>query len=145
MFELARSFGRGPVLMSTVAERQGLSRKHLHTLLTSLKKAELVQAIRGPGGGFVLARPPAEIRLSDILRAVEGPLSVVDCVSDETACDKAGDCAARQIWKEVSGAIEESLDRVTLEDMTELDDKDCPQSRGRKKRGQAFGKNSREA
>ena len=65
MFELARSFGGAPVLMSAVAERQDLSRKYLHALLTTLKSAGLVRSVRGAGGGFLLARPPAEIRISE--------------------------------------------------------------------------------
>ena len=73
MFELARGFGQDPLLMSTVAERQGLSRKYLHTLLTTLKTAGLVRSVRGAGGGFVLARPPAEIKLSEVITALEGP------------------------------------------------------------------------
>ena len=117
MFELARGFGRAPVLMSTVAERQGLSRKYLHALLTALKSAGLVRSVRGAGGGFVLARPPAEIKLSEVLRALEGPLSLVDCVADKRACDRSSRCPARRVWRELAGAVENVLDNVTLEDL----------------------------
>ena len=117
MFELAWSFGEGPLLMSAIAERQGLSRKHLHALLTSLKSAGLVRSIRGPGGGFVLTRSPDQIKLSEVLRALEGPLSLVDCVADRRSCDRANRCAARGVWQKLSGAIEEVLDGVTLEDL----------------------------
>ncbi|MGB2987722.1 MAG: Rrf2 family transcriptional regulator [Phycisphaerae bacterium] len=117
MYELARGFGEGPLLMSAIAERQGLSRKHLHTLLTSLKSAGLVRSIRGPGGGFVLTKVPSEIRLSEVLRALEGPLALVHCVPDRRACDRVNRCAARNVWQKLSGAIEEVLDGVTLEDL----------------------------
>ncbi len=117
MFELARGFGEGPLLMSDIAERQGLSRKHLHALLTYLKSAGLVRSVRGPGGGFVLTRSPDQIRLSEVLRALEGPLSLVDCVADRRSCDRANRCAARGVWQKLSGAIEEVLDGVTLEDL----------------------------
>jgi len=117
MFELAQSFGEGPVLMSAIAERQGLSRKHLHALLTSLKSAGLVRSIRGPGGGFVLSKAPGEIRLSEVLRALEGPLALVHCVMDRQACDRVNQCAARNVWQELSGTIEEALNSVTLEDL----------------------------
>lgn len=126
MFELAQGFGEGPVLMGTVADRQDLSRKHLHALLTALKSAGLVRSVRGPGGGFVLTRPPAEIRLSEILHALEGPMSLVDCVADKGACRKASRCPARRVWQELSGAIENVLDNATLEDMTAPRDKKCP-------------------
>ena len=117
MFELARAFGEGPLLMSAIAERQGLSRKHLHALLTSLKSAGLVRSIRGPGGGFVLTRAPGLIRLSEVLRALEGPLALVYCVPDRRACDRVNRCAARKVWQELSRAIEEVLDGATLEDL----------------------------
>ena len=81
--------------MSAIADRQALSRKHLHALLTSLKSAGLVDSTRGPGGGFELTRSPARIRLSEILHALEGPLSLVHCVSDKRACVRSNGCAAR--------------------------------------------------
>ena len=76
-FELARCVGEGPVPMSTVAERQDLSPKHLHAQLTFLKSAGLVRGVLGPGRGFALTRPFAQVRLSEILRVLEGPTSVV--------------------------------------------------------------------
>ena len=88
MFELARRQDTGPVTMETVAREQELSRKHLHNLLTALKEAGLVESIRGARGGFVLARPPEDIRLREILEAVEGPLSLVTCVGRREACRK---------------------------------------------------------
>ena len=123
MLELAERFGQAPVLMSTVAERQGLSRKHLHALLTALKKAGLVRSIRGPGGGFVLTRPPGQITLSEVFRALEGPLTLVHCVPDRRTCGRATRCAARQVWQELTSAVEHVLDGVTLEEMAFPDGK----------------------
>lgn len=134
MFELARSFGEGPLLMSTIAERQGLSRKHLHALLTSLKSAGLVRGIRGPGGGFVLTKVPSEIRLSEVLYALEGPLALVHCVPDRRACDRVNRCAARKVWQKLSGAIEEVLDGVTLEDLVSPQTRACSEPGAKKKR-----------
>ncbi len=125
MLELARHFGEDPVLTSTVAKEQRLSRKYLHALLTLLRSAGLVRSTRGISGGFVLTRPPAEIRLSEILLALEGPLSLVDCVADKRACGEANRCAARLVWQELSGAIEEALSARTLEDMVALDREEC--------------------
>jgi Rrf2 family protein len=117
MFELARDYGESPVLLSTVAERQGLPHKYLHALLTTLKSAGLVRSVRGTRGGFLLARRPAEIRLSEIMRALEGPLSLVDCVADRRVCDREDRCPTRQVWQELSAAIEHMLDGVTLADL----------------------------
>lgn len=117
MLELARCFGGSPVLMGTLAEREDLSRKYLHALLTALKSAGLIRSVRGTGGGFVLARSPSQIRLSEVLHALEGSLSLVDCVADTRACAKSNQCPARRVWQELSGAIENVLDNVTLEDL----------------------------
>ena len=65
MLELGQRFGETPMLTSTLAQSQGLSRKYLHTLLTALKTAGLVDSFRGRGGGFALARPPAQIKLRE--------------------------------------------------------------------------------
>ena len=123
MLELARHFGQEPVLMSTVAERQGLSRKYLHALLTTLKSAGLVRSVRGAGGGFVLTKAPPKIRLSEVLHALEGPLSLVDCVADPRVCRKSSRCATRRVWQELSGAIENVLDNATLQDLLVPPDK----------------------
>lgn len=117
MLELATSFGRGPLVVTELAGQQGLSRKYLHTLLASLKKAGLVEAIRGPGGGFVLSRSPAEIRLSEVLRAVEGPFALVDCVDNANGCERSNGCVARGVWSELSSAIEQMLGGITLADL----------------------------
>jgi Rrf2 family protein len=103
--------------MGTLAEREGLSRKYLHALLTGLKSAGLVHGVRGAGGGFVLTRDPAEITLAEILRALEGPLSLVDCVDDDRVCDRSEGCTARGVWQELSAAMENVAESVTLGDV----------------------------
>ena len=135
MLELAEHFGGSPVMMNTLAERQRLSRKYLHTLLTSLKAAGLVRSIRGPGGGFVLARLPGRITLSEILLAVEGPLSLVDCVAAREACDRAGRCTARRVWRDLSGVIESALDKVSLESLLGPRPKACSRTRSKSPAG----------
>ena len=138
MLELARGFGEAPILMSTLAERQGLSRKYLHALLTVLKSNGLVHSVRGPGGGFILTRSPGNITLSDVLGAVEGPLSLVDCVADRKVCDRVDWCVARRVWQELSGAIENVLDGVTLQDLIDPELRACLRP-GRKTPGDRSG------
>jgi Rrf2 family protein len=131
MLELARCYGKPPVLMSVLAERESLSRKYLHTLLTALKEAGLVRSVRGTGGGFLLTRTPSQIRLSEILHAVEGPLSLVDCVVNERVCDKARRCTARRVWSDLSATIESALEEVTLEDLIASENRACSTPEGR--------------
>ena len=119
--------------MGTIARRQQLSRKHVHVLLAGLKSAGLVRSVRGRHGGFLLTRPPQEIRLSEVLRALEGPLSLVDCVADGRVCDRADRCVARRVWQELSRAVESMLGDVTLDDMMVLDREEGSERRSRGK------------
>ena len=116
--------------MADLAEREGLSRKYLHTLLTGLKAAGLARSVRGAGGGFVLAREPSEIKLKEVLHALEGSLCLVDCVADERACARANGCTARGVWQELSGVIENMLDNVTLADVIAAEKAPKPRARG---------------
>jgi Rrf2 family protein len=118
MVDLAQAFGEGPVLVRAIAERQEISPKYLHALLASLKSAKLVRSVRGSGGGYALARDPAEIRLNEIIEALEGPFSVVDCVLDKGLCDRAENCAARDIWTDLSQTVEAKLTAITLEELS---------------------------
>lgn len=121
MLELARCYGGPPILMSTLAERERISRKYLHALLASLKSAGLVESVRGAGGGFRLSKAPSRVHLSDILHAVEGPLSLVECVTRPSACNRARKCAARRVWQKLSIAIEKALGGVTLQELIETE------------------------
>jgi len=128
MLELAMNYGRGPVLMSAIAENQEISRKYLHAILTSLKSAGIVNSVRGVGGGFLLAKPPSKIRLLDVLEILEGPLVPVHCVEDSKSCHRAKRCSARQVWQEVAKAVKNTLKKITLEDLLAME-------RGKKKCG----------
>lgn len=118
MVELAASHGKGPVLVRSIAERQEISSKYLHALLATLKSAKLVRSVRGSGGGYTLAKAPGEIFVKDILEALEGPIAVVDCVADEDLCTRAGKCATRDLWTDLSKALEDKLTGFTLEELT---------------------------
>ncbi len=117
MSELALAWGQGPVLMGTIAERQGFSRKYLHALLTSLKEAGLVESIRGARGGYLLAKPPEQIRLDQIVIALEGPLAVVHCVREDGRCARAEECIVQDLWRTLSAKLVEVLSAQTLEDL----------------------------
>jgi len=103
--------------MREISEAQEISSKYLHALLSSLKSAGLVRSIRGSGGGYSLARVPGDIQLLEIVTALEGPIELVDCVSEATLCDRSPTCAAHEIWVRVSRAIQAELDGVTLEEV----------------------------
>ena len=117
MVNLAANFGNKSVLAASIAKNEGISIKYLHTLLTLLKTQDLVRSIRGAGGGFVLAKPPSDISINDIVRALEGSLSLVECLEDNVSCERMKGCIARDVWKHLSENIELSLANITLEDL----------------------------
>ena len=117
MVELAGNYGTGPVLMEGIARGQGISRKYLHALLTRLKSAGLVRSVRGAGGGYSLARAPSQIRLDEVVRILEGSLSVVDCVEDIEVCARVEGCVTRDVWRDLTQLIEGFLASMTLEDL----------------------------
>jgi Rrf2 family protein len=119
MLELALLYGQGPVMMQSIARSQGISRKYLDTIFTALKNAGLVRSRRGVGGGHVLAKPPEQILLGDVLRAVEGPVSLVDCIGAPALCSRSHRCVTRDVWSDVGQAIERVLDGVTLADLVQ--------------------------
>ena len=117
-------------MMQTIAERQGVSRKYLDAIFTSLKSAGLVRSRRGAGGGHLLARDPADIQLGEIFRALDGPVALVDCVADPQVCARSHRCVTKGVWAEVSDAVERTLNSFTLADLVrehrELEQGACP-------------------
>lgn len=114
---LARRHGQGCISAAKIAEQQGLSQKYLETLFNSLKIAELTMSQRGPGGGWQLTRPPEQIRLSEVLPALEGSFGLVECVDYPHTCSKTESCATREIYVKIHEAILAVLEEYTLEDM----------------------------
>lgn len=117
MLDLAIHGGQGPVLLKDLAERQGLSVKYLEQLVGPLRKAGLVKSKRGVRGGFQLARAPEEIRMLEVVEAVEGSLILVECVAHPKGCPRADDCATKEVWSKAARAIREVLAGITLADM----------------------------
>ncbi len=115
--DLALYYEREPVSMASIAERHGISRKYLHTILSQLKSSGFVRSVRGTSGGYVLARDPAQIRVIDILEALEGSLALTDCVQEAGVCHRSDVCVTREVWQDLSRAMETVLSRRTLEDL----------------------------
>ena len=103
--------------MSAIARDQGISAKYIHLLVMGLRSAGLVRGVRGPGGGYELGRDPASITALDVVTALEGRISPVECVADAAYCPRAGRCAARDVWADVASAINGVLSGVTIEEL----------------------------
>ncbi len=121
MVELARHHGSGPVSLAEVADHDSLPRPYLEQLVVSLRDAGLVTSTRGARGGYQLSRPPEEIRMGAVVRALEGPLAPMICASEDNVhaamCDRTGFCTVNVLWVRVREAIATTLDSMTLADL----------------------------
>jgi Rrf2 family protein len=106
----------GPTSVRDIAERTGLPQPYLEQILLALKGAGLVRSKRGVGGGYVLARDPEQIRLSEIISAVDGPITLGDFGEphQDGACDHEGQCVLLAVWKEAGEHMRHHLDSYTL-------------------------------
>jgi len=122
LLALAADSGRGPVLVSELAERDALPKKFLEAILLDLNRKGVVQSKKGKGGGYFLRRGPSEITVGEVIRALEGPLALVPCVS-QTAyarcveCVDEETCGVRIAMQRVRDATAEILDHTTLADL----------------------------
>lgn len=117
ILELALEYGKAPLQIKTIAAREDISNKYLEQLIAMLKSAGLVRSIRGPRGGYMLAKPPAEIQLKDVFLTLEGPMIPAECLEHPEYCPRCTDCATRQIWQDLQAAIFGVLEAVTLADL----------------------------
>ena len=119
MIDIGLHQDRGPVLRQDIALRQEISANYAAQIFRNLTMAKLLIGIKGPGGGYKLAKPCDEIRASDILRAIEGPFALVHCVleDDQTRCSRTEHCATHRLWTRLSRCMEDYLDSVTLKDL----------------------------
>ena len=122
MLDLALQNGGNPTLVKDISKRQGISDLYLEQLLTRLQTSGLIRSIRGPKGGFLLTKAPSEIRLCDILQTVEGSTAPVECVENETLCERADTCITRKVWIKMKQAVDEVLESTTLQDLVEWHD-----------------------
>jgi len=125
MLELALNYKKGTILLRDIAHRQEISESYLERMMTALVSAGLVRSSRGQNGGFILAKPPGEIRLSKIIQAVEGSISPVACVDDPALCKRVSICITRDIWKKLKEAMTDVLDSITLKDMVNMQKDKC--------------------
>lgn len=120
VLDLAVHADEEAVALSMVAERQGISMNYLEQLIAKLKKAGIVNSIRGAQGGYMLAVPAEQISVGQILRALEGDLSPVDCSlvnNEEGTCNNSDTCVTKYVWKRISDSINEAVDGIKLSEL----------------------------
>jgi Rrf2 family transcriptional regulator, cysteine metabolism repressor len=120
MVALARHFGEGPMSIADIARASSVPATYLEQLIAPLRRADLVHSKRGAHGGYVLARPPQDVRIGEIYRVMEGPVAPMDCVSEDVAdqtCPLIDNCETRPIWLKMRDSIVDVLDSTTLADL----------------------------
>lgn len=119
LMELAARREDGPIPAREIARAQGIPLRFLEHQLAALHKAGLVDSHRGAGGGCTLARDPAQIRVSEVIEVLEGPLAAMTCLDphhDET-CPQDHQCGLQELWMRVEDAVREVFERTTLADL----------------------------
>lgn len=109
------------VALCSIAERQGISTNYLEQVFSVLRKSGLVKSVKGAQGGYILAEPPSDIKVGRILRALEGPLSVIDDKADSSRDSETGieQCIRLCVWDKMNEALNELADSLTLEDLVD--------------------------
>ena len=118
MVDLALRHGKGPVTLAGISERQDISLSYLEQLFGKLRRHSLVDSVRGPGGGYTLAKPLNTVSVADIIRAVDEPIDATQCGGKENCRDEHR-CMTHDLWVSLNAKIYEYLDSVTLGDLVE--------------------------
>lgn len=119
MVSLAKHRGDSPVALRDISEMEGISLSYLEQLFVKLRRGHIVRSVRGPGGGYVLARPSADISVGEVVTVVEEPLNPVACLDKGShSCERAVTCSTQDVWKGLAQKISEFLNSISIEDIT---------------------------
>ncbi|MEE8448654.1 MAG: Rrf2 family transcriptional regulator [Thermodesulfobacteriota bacterium] len=105
-----------PVTLDSISQREQISIAYLEQLFIKLRRKKLVKSVRGPGGGYLLTRGPEQIKIGEIVEAVEEPLTPVACV-DDSYCTRSDRCVTQQVWRELGEKIREFLNSLTVDEL----------------------------
>jgi Rrf2 family iron-sulfur cluster assembly transcriptional regulator len=123
LIELALQANQGVTQVSKIAFNQRIPVKYLEQILRALKQAGVVKSVRGPKGGHLLAKDPAQISLGQIVRLLEGQTDLVECVSSPEKCDMAAECLVRNAWQDATSVLYEKLDNISIADLVQSNGK----------------------
>jgi len=121
MLELSRRYRDGAIHSREISKAQEIPPHFLQQILLLLKRAGYLKSRKGRMGGYILAKPPDEINVAEVIRVMDGPLAPIDCVSvmAHEACPMEGTCGLRWLWKDVRDAVAEILEKTTFADLVE--------------------------
>lgn len=118
MLDLALTHGNGPVTLAGISQRQGISLAYLEQLFGKLRRHALVDSVRGPGGGYRLAKHPQDVSIADIMRAVDEPIDATNCGGNENCHDEQR-CMTHDLWTNLNQTIFEYLNSISLSQLAE--------------------------
>jgi len=123
MFELAKHYGEGPVRISDVAQEQAIPPRFLEGILNQLRQAGLLRSVRGARGGYEFAEDPAKVSVGDMIRIIEGPITLASCVEESNPedCPLYGYCVFIPMWKRAADALSEVYDGTSFADLVEIE------------------------
>jgi len=119
LVELAMRDTNEPMLLRNIAKKQNISLAYLEHVISPLIAGGILRSTKGPRGGISLNRKPSDIKLSDVIRLLEGSVAPADCVDNPGVCDRAESCAARDIWCELKAALDKILSSTTIQDLVD--------------------------
>ena len=119
MMDLAMRGEEGPVALASISERQKISLSYLEQLFGKLRRHKLVDSVRGPGGGYTLARKATDITVADIIVSVDEPIDATQCGGKENCLGEAGRCMTHELWAALNQRMVEFLDSVTLQKLVD--------------------------
>lgn len=119
MLDLALRHESKPIALSAISERQGISQAYLEQLFNKLKRAKLVDSVRGAGGGYLLAKTPAEISIADIIAAVDEPLDATQCGGHENCRHNKDRCLTHKLWTGLNQTLLAHLSAISLQNLLE--------------------------
>lgn len=119
MVDLALHCDRHPVSRKDIARRQDISPHYMEQLFAKLRDAGLIETVRGPGGGYLLAKAPHQITVGTVIRTVDEVLAPAPCLRTESPvdCERAADCVTRRLWRELAAKTDEFLESRTIQDL----------------------------
>ena len=118
MLNIALGGDRGAVSITDIVKREGISSSYLEQLLNKLRREGLVKSVRGPDGGYVLARKPREITVGDVVKTLEGSMSPVHCAAaGGNLCKRHSGCVPKIVWQKLADSISDCLESITLKDL----------------------------
>lgn len=119
MLDMAAYYGQGPIESADIATRQYIPEQYLDHILMVLRKEGLVESVRGPKGGHMLARPPGQITMAQVMQALEGYVPPMKCLPNPDVCKLSPGCALRGIWRQIDVMTQQLLASTTIEELAQ--------------------------